>query len=265
MSETPESVPLRPAATVMLVRDADAGRIEVFMVRRAVRAAFAAGLYVFPGGRVDDADGGQDLAAFVAGLDDATASAKLGIPSGGLAYWVAAIRECFEEVGLLLARPTGAGGVPPTDGDRSAVHSGELSMTELCRRLGVVLDAAALRYVSHWVTPVGESKRRFDTRFFLAAAPTGQAGRHDDAELVDSRWVVPADALAAAERGELVLMPPTSANLRFIVDCGSVDEALALADAAGPPPRIEPRIRRRSDGKMIGIALPGDPDFDSLG
>jgi 8-oxo-dGTP pyrophosphatase MutT (NUDIX family) len=259
-----EPVPLHPAATVMLVRDADAGGIEVFMVRRAVRAAFAAGLYVFPGGRVDEADGGPDVAAVVSGLDDATASARLGILSGGLAYWVAAIRECFEEVGLLLARSIAADGVPPTDGDRSAVHSGELSMVELCRRHDVVLDAGALRYISHWVTPVGESARRFDTRFFLAAAPAGQHGRHDDAELVDSRWVVPADALAAAERGELVLMPPTSANLRFIVDCASVNEALALADAAGPPPRIEPRIRRRADGKMIGIALPGDSDFDQL-
>ncbi len=92
----------------MLVRDIDEGGIEVFMVRRAVRAAFAAGMYVFPGGRVDDADGGTEVAAFVSGLDDAAASAKLGLPNGGLAYWVAAIRECFEEAGLLLARSIGA-------------------------------------------------------------------------------------------------------------------------------------------------------------
>ncbi len=145
-----------------------------------------------------------------------------------------------------------------------AVHRGELSMVELCRRHGVVLDAGALRYVSHWVTPVGESKRRFDTRFFLAAAPPGQDGRHDDAELVDSRWVVPADALAAADRGELVLMPPTTANLRFIAGCATVAEALARADAAGSPPRIEPRLRRGPNGKIVGVALPGDPDFDEL-
>ena len=178
---------------------------------------------------------------------------------------MAAIRECFEEAGLLFANTTTADGdARPTDDDRWAVHRGEMSMVELCRRYDVVLDVAALRYVSHWVTPVGESKRRFDTRFFLAAAPAGQDGRHDDAELVDSRWVVPADALAAAERGELVLMPPTSANLRFIADCATVAEALARADTAGPPPRIEPRIRRGPHGKMVGIALPGDPDFDDL-
>ena len=260
-----EAVPLRPAATVMLVRDADAGGIEVFMVRRAVRAAFAAGLYVFPGGRVDDADGRPEVAGFVSGLDDAAASAKLELPNGGLAYWVAAIRECFEEVGLLIARSNGGEGVTATDGDRRAVHNGELSMVELCHRHSLVLDAGALRYVSHWVTPVGESRRRFDTRFFLAAAPAGQNGRHDDAELVDSRWVVPADALAAGERGELVLMPPTAANLSFIADCATVTEALVRADSAGSPPRIEPRIRRDQNGRMVGISLPGDPDFDQLG
>jgi 8-oxo-dGTP pyrophosphatase MutT (NUDIX family) len=258
MSVVGDDVPLQPAATVMLVRDLDAGGIEVLMVRRAAAAAFAGGMFVFPGGRVDDADGAEAVAAFVDGLDDATASAALDLPRGGLAYWVAAIRECFEEAGVLLALPA----VDVTAADRSAVHRGELSMAELCRSHGLRLDAGALRYVSHWVTPVGESRRRFDTRFFLAATPAGQEGRHDDAELVDSRWLAPGDALAAAERRELMLMPPTRANLRFIADCSTVAEALARADAAGPPPRIEPRIRRGPDGRMIGIILPDDPDYD---
>ena len=139
------------------------------------------------------------------------------------------------------------------------MHNGDLSMVELCRRHDVLLDAGALRYVSHWVTPVGESRRRFDTRFFLAAAPDGQDGRHDDAELDDSRWVVPGDALDAADQGELVLMHPTAANLRFIAACATVADAFAVADAAGPPPRIEPRIRRDADGHMVGIALPARP------
>ncbi len=260
-----EAVPLRPAATVMLVRDGDGGGVEVFMVRRAAASAFAGGLYVFPGGRVDEADGASEVANFVGGLDDSAASATLGIATGGLAYWVAAIRECFEEAGLLLARVNGDGAVPATSAaERSAVHDGELSMLELCRRHDVLLDAGALRYISHWVTPVGETSRRFDTRFFLAAAPDGQDGRHDDAELDDSRWVVPVEALAAADRGELVLMHPTAANLRFIAGCATVAEALALADAAGAPPRIEPRIRRGPDGRIVGIALPDDPDYDDL-
>jgi 8-oxo-dGTP pyrophosphatase MutT (NUDIX family) len=253
-----DDVPLQPAATVMLVRDAAAGGIEVLMVRRAAAAAFAGGMYVFPGGRVDEADGDEAVAAFVDGVDDATASAALDLPRGGLAHWVAAIRECFEEAGLLLARPA----VDGASADRGAVHRGELSMAELCRRHGVRLDAGALRYVSHWVTPVGETSRRFDTRFFLAAAPAGQDGRHDDVELVDSRWLAPGDALAAAERRELMLMPPTEANLRLIADCSTVAAALARADATGPPRRIEPRIRRGPDGKMVGIILPDDPEYD---
>ena len=129
----------------------------------------------------------------------------------------------------------------------------------------MLLDAGALRYVVALGDAGRRVGRRFDTRFFLAAAPDGQDGRHDDAELDDSRWVVPADALAAFDRGELVLMHPTEANLRFIADCATVAEALAHADAAGPPPRIEPRIRRDAEGKMVGIALPDDPDYDDLG
>jgi 8-oxo-dGTP pyrophosphatase MutT (NUDIX family) len=227
---TVDEVPLRPAATVMLLRDGEVGGVEVLMVRRTISAAFAAGRYVFPGGALDDADRAPEIVPAVTGLDDRTASARLDIEAGGLAYWVAAIRECFEEAGVLLAR-TVSGDTVALDGDeRRAVHRGELSMLELCRRHAIVLDAAALRYVSHWVTPAGYTPRRFDTRFFLAAIPPGQDGRHDDVELVDSRWVRPGDALAAAVRGDLVLMEPTVANLRLIAGCDSVASALAWAD-----------------------------------
>ena len=174
----------------MLVRDAEPG-VEVFVLRRTAAAAFAAGMYVFPGGRVDDVDGALSIEPYCDGLDDATASARLGIESGGLAFWVAAVRECFEEAGVLL-RPASDGGATAFDeAERGAVHAGTLSMEELCRRDGLVLDLGAIRYVAHWVTPVGESPRRFDTRFFLAAAPHGQEGAHDDTELVHSMWVEP--------------------------------------------------------------------------
>ena len=107
----PADVPIRPAATVMLVRDAADGEsgIEVFMLRRTTNATFGAGMYVFPGGRVDGVDGADEIAPFCEGLDDATASDKLGIDHGGLAYWVAAVRECFEEAGVLFAKPRGGG------------------------------------------------------------------------------------------------------------------------------------------------------------
>jgi hypothetical protein len=146
------------------------------------------------------------------------------------------------------------------DADRRAVHAGELSLVELCRRDDLVLDLGAIRYVAHWITPVGEP-RRFDTRFFLAPAPPGQDGWHDDAELVDSRWVRPAAALAAAEAGELLMLPPTVACLRTLTEADDIDTALAAADAADPPPCIQPRLRYDEAGRIVGILLPGDPDY----
>ena len=247
------------------MRDAEPGGIEVFVLRRTAAASFAAGMYVFPGGRVDDVDGAASMAAYCDGLDDATASARLGIESGGLAFWVAAVRECFEEAGVLLARRgDGADATIVGDADRRAVHAGALSMEELCRRDDLVLDLGAIRYVAHWVTPVGESPRRFDTRFFLAVSPPDQEGAHDDTELVHSMWVDPTEAIAQAEARSLLMLPPTIAVLRLIAGCSSVAEALAVADAIDTPPRIEPRIRRDPTGKITGVALPDDPDYASL-
>ena len=234
------------------------------MLRRAAAAAFAAGMYVFPGGRVDDADGAATITAHCDGLDDVTASARLGIDGGGLAFWVAAVRECFEEAGVLLARRRDGGTVTVDDADRRAVHAGELSMERLCERDGLVLDLGAIRYVAHWVTPVGESPRRFDTRFFLAASPPGQEGAHDDTELVHSMWVRPGEAIAQAEARSLLMLPPTIAVLRLIAGCSTATEALAVADAIGAPARIEPRLRRDDSGRVTGIALPDDPDYASL-
>jgi 8-oxo-dGTP pyrophosphatase MutT (NUDIX family) len=257
------TIPALPAATVMLVRDATPPGLEVFVLRRTASATFAAGMYVFPGGRVDEADGTADVEAVCRGLDDGVASKTLGVDRGGLAFWVAAVRECFEEAGVLLARRRDGGLVRTDDTERRAVHAGDLSMVDLCRRHDLVLDLSSIRYVAHWVTPIGES-RRFDTRFFLAPAPPGQDGAHDDAELVDSRWVRPADAIAQAEAGEILMLPPTIANLRALAQWDDVGSALAAADAAGPPPRIQPRLRRDGAGRVIGIALPGDADYAGL-
>jgi 8-oxo-dGTP pyrophosphatase MutT (NUDIX family) len=261
--EQSASVEAQPAATVLLVRDAAPSGVEVFVLRRTASAAFAAGMYVFPGGRVDDVDHAAELEPYCEGLDDAAASARLGVEHGGLAYWVAAVRECFEEAGVLLARRRDGSPLVVPDSDRTAVHRSELSMEELCRRHDLVLDLAAIRYIAHWVTPTGESPRRFDTRFFLAAAPPDQEGVHDDAELVHSMWVRPADAVAQAEAGELVMMPPTIANLRFVAECADAAAALAKADAAGAPQRIQPKVLPSPDGPRR-VSLPGDHDYDDL-
>jgi 8-oxo-dGTP pyrophosphatase MutT (NUDIX family) len=249
----------------MLVRETEPPEgIEVFVLRRTAAASFAAGMYVFPGGGVDDVDGAASIGPYCDGLDDAAASARLGVESGGLAFWVAAVRECFEEAGVLLARRRNGAALAVDDADRRAVHASEMSMEELCRREDLVLDLGAIRYVAHWVTPVGESPRRFDTRFFLVVAPADQEGVHDDTELVHSMWVDPAEAIAQAESGALLMLPPTIAVLRLVAGCSTVAEALAVADAIGTPSRIQPRLRRDPSGRITGIALPDDPDYADL-
>ena len=269
-SVDPTMVPLRPASTVMLVRDAPSD-IEVFMLQRTTQAAFASGMYVFPGGRVDDADGAAELDDLCDGLSDAEASDLLRIPRGGLAYWVAAIRECFEEAGVLLARDERGNFVSLSDEQSQArfavarheVHDGALSLAQLCRRENLRLAVDAIRYVSHWITPVGE-KRRFDTRFFVAVAPHSQEPLHDDKETIASLWVAPTQALTMARRGELAMIPPTIANLEFLAPYRDSAQAVDAAKQIGVPTPILPKLRYDAEGRVVGIVFPGEPQYDEL-
>lgn len=260
----PSHVEVRPAATVMLVRDGADG-LEVFMVRRNPRSEFVAGAFVFPGGAVDDHDSHPSVPDHCTDPSDARASHALGLPNGGLAYWVAAIRETFEECGLLLAYgPDGRlvrfddPAVEQRFGEhRRRVDAGELSLVELCRAEGLTLASDALHYFSHWVTPVGPS-RRYDTRFFVARAPEAQVGLHDDRETVASMWVRPADALARAEAGEVDIIFPTARNLEALTRFTTADEVLTAAQAhrGGPHTVPEPGGTR--------ISLPGDPGYQGV-
>ena len=265
----PRAIPVRDAATVMLIRDG-VGGVEVFMLRRTLAAAFASGMYVFPGGAVDAADRFADVGACCDGLTDDEASRQLEIESGGLAYWIAAIRECFEEAGVLLARqPDGQ----PVRFDepaveerylayRAAVHAGDRRLVELCALEGLRLATDDIHYVSHWITPIGE-RRRFDTRFFVARAPQAQEPLHDDHETIASLWVRPVDALAQAERGELAMIAPTTKNLELLLPYGTADEALSALGARGRPPTIRPKLRRDGEGR-IEVVLPDDARFEAL-
>lgn len=219
----------REAATVMLVRDAP--DLEVFMLRRSTALAFVGGASVFPGGAVDPADGDAELVARCTGWSDSDASAAVGVPSGGLRFWVAAVREAFEEAGVLLARRRGSGApvdstAPVLVDARQALNAGTLAFADLVRAENLVLDTAGLRPCSRWITPPG-GPRRYDTRFFVAAAPDGHVYEHDDGEAVASQWVRPADALAAFRRGEIELILPTLRCLESLA-C-HVDAASALA------------------------------------
>ena len=252
----------------MLLRDGGAG-IEVFMLQRTHSAAFARSQYVFPGGRVDDADHGDDFEPVCDGLDDAAASARLGLQQGGLAWYVAAIRECFEEAGVLLARPRDSDApVGFDDPDvaerfndaRRRIHAGDGSLVELCVVEDLLLLPSRLQFVAHWLTPVGEA-RRFDTRFFVAEAPPSQEPLHDDAETIASIWVRPSEALARREARELQMFPPTVASLRMLAEHATVAEAMRAAASVGVPPRLEPRLIVTPEGRFAGIRLPGEEGF----
>ncbi|CAB4618473.1 unannotated protein [freshwater metagenome] len=268
----PTTVPVKPAATVLLVRDADAGGVEVFMLRRTFNAAFASGMFVFPGGKVDDVDGVDEIAELCDGLTDAHASSLLGIANGGLAYWVACIRECFEEAGVLLARHESSGDVVRFDDEATAqrfeaerenIHDGSVALLDLCKREGLRLTTDDIHYVSHWITPMGE-KRRFDTRFFIARAPQAQEPLHDDGETIESFWISPQEAIERAHEKDLMLMPPTKANIEFLLPFKTADEVLAAAAQVGTPQTILPKLKIDSDGRVLGIAMPGDPDYAAL-
>ncbi len=237
-----DEIPAKPAATVMLLRDAgsDAG-IEVFMLRRTRAAAFAGGMYVFPGGKVDEADG-----------------------EGDAGYVIAAIRECYEEAGVLLA--TDATGTMVTDGHpaldhRQAVYDGSVDLRALCGEHQLIPAVDDLVWVSHWITPVGESLRRFDTRFFVAVAPPGQTSRHDDNETIASAWVSPRDALRRQEQRELMMMLPTIKSLEFLAAHNDTASAVTAARQLDRPTPIQPRMRRDVSGRIRGISLPDDPDY----
>ena len=255
----------------MLVRDGDGG-LEVFMLQRTHRAAFARSQYVFPGGKVDEADHGDVFEPICDGLDDATASARMGLEHGGLAWLVAAARECFEEAGVLLARRAGDPDVVRFDDDgvadrfhaaRRHVHDGTLSLAELCEREGLMLMVDRLHLVDHWVTPVGE-RRRFDTRFFVGRAPHAQEPLHDEDETIASLWVRPVDALRMWEAGDLQMFPPTVASLRFLEPHSTADAALTSAARVGIPPAVLPKLRLDEDGNVMGILRPDEPGYDAL-
>jgi 8-oxo-dGTP pyrophosphatase MutT (NUDIX family) len=274
MSETREVPPVRPAATVIVVRSHRAGGpgIDVLLVRRHRDIAFMGGAYVFPGGRVDDADAvsGADPAG-VEGLDAVGRFADLP-PLVEAAFRVAAIRELLEEAGVLLARPEGAFARPEgtfagpedvfadrdtADRLRRAPLPAGVSMAAHAAAHGVRLALDAVMPFAHWVTPPIETKR-YDTRFLMARMPAGQEASHDEGETTALEWVTPADAVARAEQGAILLPPPTWTTLKRLARFPSVDDAWRWA-ATTPIVRIQPGFSR--EGGVTTLTLPGDPTY----
>ncbi|MGK2898811.1 MAG: MBL fold metallo-hydrolase [Burkholderiaceae bacterium] len=256
--------PPRPAATIVVVRDGDGG-IEVLLSRRAERGDHNSGAWVFPGGIVDAGD--RHSHACCAGLDDASASARLGLAANGLDYFIAAVRECFEESGLLFATDA-SGALVGLDGAagaalgawRGPLHRGERALGELCREFGLTLALDRLAYLSHWLTPLGRAKR-FDTRFFIAAAPRAQTAAFDGTEMVEQLWLRPADALARAH--ELKLMTPTRKMLELVGRHDTVAALLAWAHAPREVALVMPHIANGKQGTRP--VLPDEPAYAELG
>jgi 8-oxo-dGTP pyrophosphatase MutT (NUDIX family) len=225
-----EPATARDAATVVLLRDHPEAGLQVFMLRRVASMAFAPGAHVFPGGSVDPRDG-----------DQATAWAGPPPRDWGQAFGAgdtlarelvcAAVRETFEESLVLLAGPTGDSVVEDTRGEeweagRQALLDRSLSFAEFLDARGLVLRSDLLRPWAHWITPLVEPKR-YDTRFFVAAMPQGQRARDVSTEADRVAWLRPRDAVEAAGRGEMLLLPPTLATLSDLSAYGDVASVLA--------------------------------------
>jgi 8-oxo-dGTP pyrophosphatase MutT (NUDIX family) len=213
----------RPAATLMLLR-AGPGGLETRMLQRTQDAAFLGGAYVFPGGSLDPGDVAPRR---VLGLTEAQADQRLGLAGGALGYYVAAVRECFEEAGVLLACDANGHPVLPARAEQLMQYRTS-PFLELLERENLYIPAGALAYYGHWVTQPGRS-RRFDARFFVTLAPQGQEGAHDATETVHHLWINPRQALERADRGEIELVHATRQTL---TDLGRFSEPRAAFEYA---------------------------------
>lgn len=256
MSDDPQPAAPRPgapaqtrdAATVVLLRDAPGG-LETYLVKRSRTVDFMAGAHVFPGGRLDKADSSASACALLS-ADTSVLRQRLGEdlpPPHAAGLFIAAIRETFEEAGLLLGSLAAGWS---TDDARRAVGQGALFLTLVER-----LDAVALVPWVRWVTPP-VSPKRFDARFFLARAPEGQEPKVDGHEAIEGLWVTPAEALRQWADGSMQLAPATAKSIDMLAGHGSVEAAMSAA-ARRPPPVVEPRVWNEA-GRAF-ISLPGDP------
>ena len=262
---TTSDPPLRPASTVIVLRDdPEGGPPDVFMVRRHQGTAFMGGAFVFPGGRVDASDRDtpddrwcDETALAAARFPDLPADEAIG-------YHVAAIRELFEEAGVLLARDGGGHFVSLTGADahsrfakyRKELHAERCTLRDVVEQEGLRLALDALVPWAHWVTPAMETTRRFDTRFFLTRAPERQAPAHDETETTAGVWISAPAAIARSKADEIMLPPPTWTTLRELEPFASVEAALTHAKGR-PIVRREPMFLEQDGRRMLLLA--GDP------
>jgi 8-oxo-dGTP pyrophosphatase MutT (NUDIX family) len=260
----PTSAIPSPAATLVLLRDRPGGGVECLLMRRHLKSKFAAGDFVFPGGKIEADDNPEDAPAWCRGLDVKDAARRLGLedaPRTALGYWIGAIRETFEEAGLLLAtdgpgRPVALDAARVAE-YRQACQADNRAFWSMVRMEGLRLATDRLVYFAHWITPE-EQPLRFDTRFFAAPAPAGQEASGDDYEMTDLKWLTPAEAVDAQRRGEITLRNPTVKNLLLFDGARTTTEA--LEGVRGREVRtIRPRIIMENGERKV--LMPGDPGY----
>ncbi len=249
----------RPAATVVLLREKARG-FELLLMRRNRSAGFVPGAYVFPGGRVDAQDGHPTLVSRVEQLTRAQAAARLSLPQGdppAIAYYLAAVREAFEEAAVLIARPGGRF-LPHSPRGRARLvrlrdrlMGGAMGFADILDDLAVGIDGAALEYIAHWITPEAES-RRYDTRFFAALAPPGSRSAPDPREMTDSVWLAPGKALDRHRAGRLPMIFPTIRTLEELSAFSSADAVLACYRGRDIP-ALMPALVRTEAGVRVSI------------
>ena len=257
----PETVPIRPAATVMLIDDRL--DLQVYMLQRHANTVFAGGMWVFPGGAVDHQDDASYYKDIATHRTDAEASELMALPTGGLAYYMAAIRETFEEAGILLALHAedesplviSPEDTPRFNNYRDMLNAGEIELKTILENENLLADVGQMHYVARWITPLG-SPRRFDARFFIARIPSNQIPQHDDSELVNSAWLTPREILERIDREEMVLMTVTE---RMIRSLALFESASQVIEAAA---KNLPDQRARVDSKTGKITMPGEPGYD---
>ena len=247
----------RPAATVVLLREGPDGP-EGLLLRRNRATGFVPGAWVFPGGRVDAADGDDALADCWDGLTREGAAGRLGLGAGAdppaIAYYGAAVREAVEETGLwpgVVAAGGGGGSPEAVRRAREALLGRAVPFAKVLRALNARLDGAAVEYIAHWVTPLVEP-RRYDTRFFAATVPPGSTAVHDEREMTGAVWLTPHAALERHRRGDLPMIFPTIRTLEDLSDFATVAELLAHYRARRVP-RVQPEIVRTATGVALRV------------
>ena len=255
-----------PAATVILMRECELDPFEIFLVKRHSKSRFMANAYVYPGGKLEEGDLSEALSYHCRGFLPQAIGSRLGIEEGeALGLHIAALRELFEEAGALFATESNGEDIrfdQPSESERyetyrAMLHEGEVDFEQIVGWEDLCLRIDVLTYFAHWITPENEP-RRYDTRFFLARSPGNQELIHDAIETTDSIWLSPRAAIAAFERGEIQLAPPTLHTLTQLSIFSSIDAVISHFSEAQVP-CVLPYVK--SEGEDFILLLPGDVEY----